>query len=177
MARRNRSFVRRAAGPRRATEWGFLSSTGTQNLAANTFIQAGSISQALFGDSTPLTLIRTRGYLFVATDQAAATETPLGAAGVVISTEAARVAGAASLPDPTADEDTGVWQTYVPFVNQFKLVNATGVDGNSGTMFMVDSKAMRKIDTGFALNLMISNASTLHGMVFAVNFRFLFKLH
>ena len=177
MARRSRSFVRRAPGPRRMTEWGFLSSTGVTNLAANTFVQAGSLSQALFGDSTPLTLIRTRGYIFVASDQGAATETPLGAAGVVISTEAARAAGAASLPDPTADEDTGVWQTYVPFVNRFQLVNATGIDSNAGSLFMVDSKAMRKIDTGFALNLMISNAAALHGMVFAVNFRFLFKLH
>ncbi len=176
MATRSRRVVR-SRGARRLTDWGFLLPTGPLTIAANTFVLAGSISQALFGESTPLTLVRTRGFLHVSSDQAAATEDQLCTIGVAIVKESARLAGAGSLPDPFADGDDSVWQTWNQLFTRTTFASGIGFDASAGAGIEIDSKSMRKIDTGESLVLMVANNSTTHGISVLVGLRFLFKLH
>ncbi len=171
---RGRTFSR---GPRRATEWGFLLASAPIVVPANTFLLAGSISQALFGDSQPLTLIRSRGVALVSSDTTAASETQHCFMGVAIVKEAARVAGAASLPDPFANGDDGVWQTWRAMPNKFTRGDTTGFAAFAGTSYEIDSKAQRKIETGESLVLMLTNAHATEGLSVIINMRFLFKLH
>ena len=173
-----RRVLSRGRGARRATEWGFLSETGVTTLAANSFLLWNSLSQASFGGAAPLTLVRTRGIITVFSDQVAATEMVHAVAGIAIVKEAARAAGTASLPDPgVGAADDGVWQMFQPLMARFTFLNATGVIGDNGRTYEIDSKSMRKIETGDALVLMLSNVSAAHGLTAVHNLRCLFKLH
>ncbi len=175
-ARRSRGSFR-PGGARRRTDWGFLLPTAPQVIAANTFVVLGSITQALFGDSTPLTLVRTRGYVHVASDQETAREPQLFTWGVAIVKEAARLAGAASLPDPFVDGDDSVWQTWGQLFNLNTSATDVGVQSSAGVGMEVDSKSMRKIATGESLVLMGSNSHATAGLQVTIGLRFLFKLH
>ena len=43
--------------------------------------------------------------------------------------------------------------------------------------FEIDSKAMRKVDEGQDIAVLIQNNSALHGMAYLLEFRMLVKLH
>ena len=176
MARR--SFARsRTGGARRLTDWGFLLPLAPIVIPANSFVLLGSISQALLGDSTPLTLVRTRGLAHVASDQLAGTEPQLFSHGVAVVKESARVAGAASLPDPLVDADDSVWQSWGQVFNLTQLNSAVGFDASAGKSEVIDSKSMRKVVTGESIVLMGANSHATAGLQVTIGLRFLFKLH
>ncbi len=171
-----RSFRGSGRGPRRLTEWGFLASTSSQTLAASTNVHLGGFSQALLGESTPLTLVRVRGEIVVASDQESASEMAIGAFGICIVKEAARVAGVASLPAPATDADDSIWQTWSPWSVRMSFGTAVGFQMPAGQHYEIDSKAMRKLDTGDAIAVLAENTSSV-GAQIVVNLRLLFKLH
>ena len=123
-------------------------------------------------DFFPGTITRTRGFISVASDQGAALEVQVGALGMAIVTEAAATAGGAALPDPAASAASGFWFVWVPFAQ--KNLN---LDGTSSVIYQFDSKAMRKIEPGEVIVVMVVNSSATLGLEFIINFRLLMKLH
>jgi hypothetical protein len=124
-----------------------------------------------------MTLVRTRGFAALRSDQVAASEPQLLTYGVAIVKEAARLAGAASLPDPFTDADDSIWQTWGQMFGRIEVLSAVGFDGQNQSTQVIDSKAQRKIDTGESLVLMATNANATSGLSITMGLRFLFKLH
>ena len=77
--------VRGRVGPRRKTRWASDDiPTGLTTLAAATAVLDQSISIGTAFGSDPVTIVRTRGNLWVQSDQTANSETPFGALGMII---------------------------------------------------------------------------------------------
>ncbi len=83
MARIRRGFGRTPPSMRRKTDWiGSADSIGMQSLAAGAAVIDSNFTPADI--DTPLTITRTRGFIFVKSDQEANIETPFGAIGFAV---------------------------------------------------------------------------------------------
>ena len=77
----------------------------------------------------------------------------MGAFGALVVTDAAVVAGVASMPDPVTDADDDGWFLWVPFAQK-----ASGSSsGTIGFQYDFDSKAMRKLSEGFSVAFILAN--------------------
>jgi len=105
---------------------------------------------------------RTRGLFSVASDQAAAGESQLGALGFIVVSDLAVAAGAASIPGPVTDASDDGWFVWVPFGQE--SIRAAG--GPQSFQYEFDSKAMRRVEEGFAIAIMVENAHATEGLDF-----------
>ncbi len=172
--RRSRSgFAPRRQGPRRATEWIASADLNTvTTLGAGLCTLHSAILSSVNLDLVPSTIVRTRGFIFVRSDQAAASEDQLGAIGMSVVSEQAAAAGVASTPCPISNETSEMFFLWEPFA----LSHGAGtVDSQRGQVFPFDSKAMRKWQDGEAIAVTIENAGTF-GIDFWLKFRMLVKL-
>ncbi len=168
VARRQRGGRQVARGPqiRAQTDWTRLGSTASVVVAAGTKVLLASFTSTEDG----VTVRRTRGRVAVMSDQSAVAEEQLGAFGIVKVTTVALAAGAASIPGPITDDDDQGWMVYEPFVELSDMTPGGAAARASGpNAIIVDNKAMRKVPFGFALAVMIENASATTGL--EVNFR------
>ena len=173
MAFKRRTFVRSGSGSKRATQW--LSSadvTGFSGLAA---------SAAVFDQTFPFgedaTIIRTRGTLWVSSDQVAASEEPFGALGMSVVTDQAAAIGVTALPTPITDESSDNWFLWMPWMASITLATAVSIQSNPYVAYPFDSKAMRKVDDGDNVAVVLENSSGADGVRFILKFRMLVKLH
>jgi len=110
--------------------------------------QALSITQGLlatfFEAGSPSTILRIRGQFVVKGTPDAVTDDDVVGLGLIVISEAAAVAGGASVPGPINDEGSPwIWHQYVPLVaGQAALL---GQDIGSIVRVEIDSKAMRKL--------------------------------
>ncbi len=113
------------------------------------------------------TVRRTRGRFFFASDQAAAIEEISGAWGAVIVTDAAAAIGITAIPGAVTDRSDDNWYMWEPFGNH--LSNGIGGNVSAGVQQMVDfdSKAMRKVESGFQIAFVVENASASIGLRFS----------
>jgi len=171
MARRfPRSVVTRQ---RRATQW--LQSaidTGSTSLAAGAAVLDQSFA---FGEKA--TIVRTRGRLWVKSDQIASTEEPFGAIGLAVVTDQAFAIGVTAVPTPITDASSDNWFLWEPWQASMVAATQVGFSGDSWTGYELDSKAMRKVDDGDTVVVVLENTSGAHGCEFIVTFRMLVKLH
>ncbi len=182
IANRTSSFRGRSGGPARATKWvagadplAPIQLNAASVILAQSFTAAQLASVAQAGG----TIVRTRGILWVATDQLAATEDPVGALGMMVVRESARIAGVASVPTPVTDSpDDGffVWQPWQAGMN-FLQVDATGtlITGNLWKRYDFDSKAQRKFTADDAIVVTMENSNSTDGVLFMMQFRMLLK--
>jgi len=166
---------RRSGGARRATEW-FASAdvTVVTQVAANTKILDQSLTVAELA-KLPFTVVRTRGMFLIQTDQIAADEEQLLGLGFGVFSDTAVAAGVGSLPDPISNESDDLW-----FVHQFGIASAWAGNANGnarGLVYHFDSKAMRKVEEGSDIAVVIANGSSVFGFEFWLKFRLLVKLH
>jgi len=174
--RRSRSF----AGPRqgrsqRVTQWGAgPDEVGYTTLAAGgvDFMASGN---AAFLAARPFTIIRVRGVLSINSDQVVASEEPMGAIGMAVVSDEAVAAGLGSLPTPIGSEASDKWFVWQAMMAPFSL-SAVGSSSQGGE-YIIDSRAMRKVNDGEDLIVMAENASSVHGLDYLFLFRFLIKLH
>jgi len=113
---------------------------------------------------------RTRGLLHVTSDQSAAQEEQFGAMGMMIVSDLALAAGAASIPGPVTDANDDAWFVWVPFA-QLCAVNlgASGVNSlPPGSPYHFDSKVMRRVPEGFGIAVMVENGGSANGIEAAV---------
>ena len=107
------------------------------------------------------TVRRTRGIIHMRSDQAAGNEDQAGAFGMIVVTDLAVAAGAASIPGPVTDASDDGWFVWVPMIG----AGATVTEGRVGFSFEFDSRAMRRVQEGFTIALMYENASATLGLV------------
>ncbi len=69
-------------------------------LAAASSVLIGTLNAAALL-LRPFTIMRSRGFTFVDSDQNAASEAPFGVFGMIVVTDSATAAGIASIPTPT----------------------------------------------------------------------------
>ncbi len=108
----------------------------------------------------------------VASDQTTNFEFQFGALGMVVVSDLAIAAGAASIPGPVTDaQDDGwfVWQAFLRASSQ-------SVAKHAQQYFEWDSKAMRRIEEGFGIGVMVENAHATHGLQAAIQISMLTTL-
>ena len=159
-------------GSKRATDWiASAADTARTSLAAAT-----TVLDQIFPFEEPATIIRTRGSLWVDSDQMAATEFPFGAMGMMVASDEAAAVGVSAFPDPynTASFEFFVHQFWAAHLD---FGSAIGFDSSAGERYDFDSKAMRKVDAGKTVGVVLTNNSATDGAVFLLSFRMLIKLH
>ena len=152
-----RTFSR---GSRPGGTWARVFSVAQVSVPAASKVLVTSFQPTLVGIGE--TVRRTVGEFAVSSDQTGAIEQQLGAVGMIVVTDVALAAGVASLPGPaTNSQDDGwfVWQGLIrrgdasltaPIVQQYHY----------------DSKAMRRVEEGFIVAVIVENSHATHGMLF-----------
>jgi len=152
---RGRSFAARRPS---MTNWG-------RTTFRNVFVAAGTkVLVASFVLSNPginETIRRTRGRILFNSDQATVFEGSVPVLGMMVVSDLALAAGAASIPGPDTDRQDDGWFVWEPGPmlsgqTDGSSSSAVGVAGAYG--FEFDSKAMRKNVEGFGVAVMVEVA-------------------
>ncbi len=170
MARRRdfRMTQGRSRAPNRS--WAGFSNSGVISLPANNKVIVASFT--LSNPGIDETILRTVGSLHVKSDQVVATETVIGALGMIIVTDQAFSVGITAMPDPITDQEDDGWFLYVPFSNSFTFVTGAGFT-SFGSEYTFDSKAKRIFERGSTVAVIMANASASNGLQFAMVARLL----
>ena len=145
MARRQRRAP--AVHVKRLSEWTPIQIIAETTVASNAILLAASSSAGLLA-LAPYTVVRTRGVLTVWSDQVAVSEAPQGIFAAIVVKNSAVAIGATAMSDPL-NEAGDDWYVYEPF--QIPAMRQTTNNLFTEYVFaqyVIDSKAMRKIDTG-----------------------------
>ena len=160
MARRvpRRGFVRLA--PRTKMWIGAGIGAGTSVANSNTlFLSLFAGALAL----RPFTILRTRMIITIESDQFGVTERPSGDYGRIVVEDQAVGIGATAIPSPVSDPEAD-WFVYQPLSYTFLFVAAGTIQADASRQYLVDSKAMRKVD----INQDIAGMIHLRGSVGAI---------
>ncbi len=167
-----RGVIRGRVGPRRATQW----VASTLESAVTALAASTAILDQSFGFSEPATIVRVRGALWVSSDQNSATERINGSIGFAVVTDEALAVGVTAMPIPETNKGSDVWFLWEPFFNDVRFSTASGFQPRTFERTVLDSKAMRKVDDGKSVVVMLENGAAT-GMQFLLVFRMLVKLH
>jgi len=160
----------------RETIWGGLVETSTALGAANTAAITNVTGAGLLA-IRPFTVVRSRFSILVQSDQNAATEFQQMAVGACVVSDQAVAIGATAVPTPMTDKDSDAWFVYEGIMNQFLVISAIGAMSSAGTQRVIDSRAMRKVEDGFQIIVVIENSGLSSGSTIGLVGRFLLKLH
>ena len=167
-------FIRGRSSKRLTTWLRDVDSATASILAAGSSVLFASLTTEELA-LRPFTVVRVRGLLTVNSDQVGASEFVHGAIGFAVVSRQAVVAGVASVPTPTLEAESGLWFVHQYWAHTTVFQSATGFSENSQTNFEIDSKAMRKVDQGQDIVVVIENGSGNAGVEFILNFRILIK--
>ena len=152
----------RRGGLRQTTDWGRVVSVGSATIPAASKV---FLAQCFLISGVPkATVRRTILWMRVFSDQQAATEDQLGAVGMHIANNNAVLVGAAAMLGPVTDQNDDAWFLWHPIVQRFRLVTASGFDGSDGHLYLIDSRAQRKLQEGESAVLLVENSSPIFGM-------------
>ncbi len=101
-------------------------------------------------------------------DQTVVTETPTGAVGCAILNDVSIAAGVASLPDPVTDIQDDIWMLFQGLISQTRVATAVGFQESAGSLYEVDSKAMRKLPEGKSVAFIVANGHPTEGAEFTM---------
>ncbi len=168
---------RARTAPKRLTEWqGIVGGpTAVTSLAAATstlvFVNtAGELAKR------PYTIVRTRGRLWVRSDQSTGTEAPFGALGMAVINDQAITIGITAIPKPVSDAEFDQWFVWEPWAASVRFGSSVGFS-EEFLSYEIDSKAMRKVEEGESLVVVMENQAASHGAQFILQFRQLVKLN
>ena len=173
MARKS-GFVRRNGVMRREMVW-LDTIVASVTLASPSAVALVTTLNAAALAARPFTVVRSRGFLQVKSDQIAAQETFQVGYGQIVVTDIASAAGVASVPTPEV-EVASDWQTYQWAAGALGFVTGAGI-WNDGIFVEFDSKAMRKVDQGDDLIEVVEASSVSLGATVKIFNRTLIKLH
>ena len=169
---RRTSFPSRAVRARRpATSWGRVVSASQITIPAASKVLVGTFG--LFNDGISEVVRRTRGTYLVSSDQTTAYEFQFGSMGFIVATSVAIAAGVASLPGPVTEANDDGWFVWEPFTQLSQATEAGSTHDGISTIRNFDSKAMRRIDQGFGVAVVVENSHATHGFEFAFAFSLL----
>ena len=177
MARGRHGFITRGGRQVRETRWLDIDPTAATIAAGGAVITHSltAVELAL----RPFTIVRTRGLLWTRSDQAAATELYVMSMGICVVSDQAAGIGVTAVPTPEDDRSSDLWFVYESLMNEFVFVSATGFQaGGVGTSTKFDSKAMRKVEDGQDVVVVVeSDVLSASGQIIIVSGRMLIKLH
>jgi len=168
-----RRGVTRSVAPRRQTLW--LGSQTTLFTTTTLGANQGRLDQSLTAEELgrrPFTIVRTRGTMFVQSDQVGALEEQFVSFGMAVVSDQAIDVGVSAVPDPYSDLESDLWFLHVNGVK-----GMTGTSDLEGRLYNFDSKAMRKVEDGQDIAVVIRNVSSAFGFDFFLQFRILIKTH
>ncbi len=96
----------------------------------------------------PFTIVRTRFLLGMSSDQAAASERQVGGFGMAVVSDQANAIGVTAVPTPISDMGSDLWFVHQLLYNDFVFGTGVGFEDNVLAQYVIDSKAMRKVDIG-----------------------------
>ena len=169
-------FIQRSGGARRETQWLELVATEVAISGASTAVFILSLSTAEKA-LRPFTIVRTHFNWHVRSDQLAATEEYQSAVGMCVVSDQASAIGVTAVPTPFTDLASDLWFVHSIMANQFIFVSAIDFEANSGISKDIDSKAMRKVEEGQDVAVVLENSSISAGSVIISAGRMLVKLH
>ncbi len=141
---------------------------------ASTAVLVGSLNAAALA-LRPFTIVRTRLLAWWSSDQIVAQETPMGAFGAIVASEAAVTAGVGSIPTPIIEPNADFF-VYQPLIVDFTFITAAGYHPDSGHQYTIDSKAMRKVDIDDDVAFIMEEQNA-NGALAGLMGRMLVKLH
>ena len=160
---------------RRETSWFSVSASGTSLAGASTAVLASSLNAAGLA-LRPFTIVRTRGYMHVSSDQQAASENYSVALGYAVVSDQAVAIGVTAVPTPTTDRGSDLWYVYEEIYGRVAFSDATGIrEVGHGREF--DSKAMRKVEVGQDVISVVETTVASSGALITEGGRYLVKLH
>ena len=174
---RRSGLVLRGGRNVRQTRWLFVSEVATVLPAANSAVLTNSFNAAALA-LAPFTIVRYRGVFHAESDQQAASETYALAFGMSVVSEQAVAIGITAVPTPSIDRGSDLWFVYEEIVGVIGIRATDGISGAGGVLKMVDSRAMRKVEEGQDLAVVVENgAITANGSATRTSGRLLIKLH
>ncbi len=115
------------------------------------------------------TVRRTRGRAYFVSDQAAVpNEIQLGAFGFTVVSDVAAAVGITAIPGPVTEKDDDGWYVWESILGQGSNGQA-GQTSEVGTVIEFDSKAMRRIEEGYLVAIVVENAHATQGFVFGLS--------
>ncbi len=96
----------------------------------------------------PFTFVRWRAVLQVRSDQTASSEDQLGAYGIAVVSDEAVAVGVTAVPTPVTEMNSDLWFVHQIFMHSIQVSSAVGILSPAGSVYQVDSKAMRKVEDG-----------------------------
>jgi len=172
-----RRFRRRliAGGQRRETMWISVSPTSSTLASANTAVLSNSLN-ATAKALRPFTVIRSRLFLHVRSDQQAAVEFYGIAMGLAVVSDQAVAIGVTAVPTPDTDRGSDLFFVFEDLWGvQFDVATASG--NEFGKSVIVDSKAMRKVNDDQDIVITSETIGLSSGAIVSVGGRLLLKLH
>ncbi len=169
MARRD--FRRGAVAIRknRLTTWVGISFTQT-TITTQTSVLVASLNAAALA-LRPFTVVRSHLVAMLRSDQAAAIEVQQAAVGLAVVTSQAVAVGITAVPTPVTDIASNEWlQHQVLFAHHQEVTDRA----EPAEVYKIDSKAMRKVEVGQDLILVLENAAAT-GIVVNIGGRILVK--
>ncbi len=172
---RKSGFTLRSGGMRRETLWIPAPAADTTLGAASTAAIIGSFSAAALA-LRPFTIVRTRGFLHIRSDQTAATENWGASYGLAVVSDQAVAIGVTAVPTPETDKGSDLWFVYESIYGQFTLGSQVAFT-EVGYFKDFDSRAMRKVEDGQDLIIAIETPSISGSARVMDTLRMLIKLH
>ena len=169
-----RSF-RGGSVQRRTSIWLFIAPTSTLLSGPSTTVLLGGLNAAAQA-LRPFTVVRTRGYWQISSDQVVASELQHAALGFCVVSDQAFAAGVASVPTPFAELGSDLWFSHDTLVSEFVFADASGFI-NAGVGKDFGSKAMRKVEEGSNIAQVIEASAVSDGCQVTLAGRMLVKLH
>jgi len=174
MARKFRN-IRGVTRQVRETSWIGLGGTEAPLAGTSTAVLAAGFSATTLS-LRPFTIVRTHVYLSVASDQQLAVESFQMAYGHAIVSDQAFAIGVTAVPTPQTDHDSDLWMVHQWIGGRLQFATAAGFGEYSKTV-EIDSKAMRKVEEGQDIAIVIESGSGSEGMRVFKAGRLLIKLH
>jgi len=140
-------------------------------VATGTKILLGGFS--LSNQQIDETMLRTRGAAIVKPTTPSADAIVHGAWGMMVVSDLAAAAGAASIPGPVTDADHDSWFVWEPLLAAMEFSSAVGIHYDAGHVFPFDSKAKRIVQEGQQIVIMVESKGTIGTFDISLMFRML----
>ena len=141
-------------GPRRKTTWLQFQDQATTNTgnASSIVFSLNAAALAL----RPFTIVRSHFAFFLRSDQAAASETQRCLWGAAVVSDQAVAVGITAVPTPDTELGSSLWFAIMGmYADGQALTDVT----TPGQPFSLDSKAMRKVEVGQDIIVVVENPS------------------
>ena len=175
MPRRHSAFRQHMVRSGRKTFWFSALHTKTVITAASTATLITSLN-AVALSLRPFTIVRTRGFVGIVSDQLAGVEDQAITYGEIVVTDQAVAIGVTAVPTPVTDSQSS-WHVLEAMADRFNFVTGVGFQQSVVNRVVIDSKAMRKVEEGQDLISVAETSGASNGVVVFAYSRTLIKLH